>query len=102
MASIIDNQRRAFASQAQAAARRLVPAMLNLPEPERAAMLALIAASTATPVDIVLLGVNGDAEACASILDGTLARGDTQTSWKIGSGCCFVVSTLPGEGNPHE
>lgn len=97
MSTIVANQQRAYEAQAQDAMRRLVPAMTSLCEPQRAAMLALLAAATATPVDITLLGVRGDAAECASLLDGVLTRGHSTHSWLIGSGCEFLCSVLPGE-----
>lgn len=101
MSSIVANQRAVNRSLGCDAARSLARSMRNLSPPERAAIIALLAASTNTPVDVVLLGVRGDAELCASVLDGVLARGSTNTSWRIGSGCEFVLTILPREAN-HE
>ncbi|HXJ48682.1 MAG TPA: hypothetical protein VNF91_05895 [Candidatus Acidoferrum sp.] len=72
--------------------------MSNLCEPQRAAMLALLAATTHTPIELVMLGTEGDDTECARLLDGKLDRGHNRNEWNLGSGLgSFRVVMLPRE-----
>lgn len=102
MASIVSNQLTAFLARANDDARRLVHSLANLSDPQRAAMLAVIAAATSTPIDLVYVADEGDAQEISLVLDGVLLHGDTQNSYLIGSGCEMTVVAAPGTETHHE
>lgn len=90
---MIENQKLAFLAQAQDAARRFQDTLVNLSDPQRAAMLAIVAAKTSTPVDIVLLGESGDwREAWQTCSAHLKASGDNR--WTLGNGCEFIVEEM--------
>lgn len=93
-ASIVENQRRAYLAQAHDAAFVLSRKLENLSEPQRAAILALVAHSSRTPVDISMLtGEKDDPMEAALIMDGEAPQGtDANWAWNLGSGCQFVVT----------
>lgn len=93
MSSITVNQKLAFLARAQDDARRLAASLCNLPEGERAAMLALAARQSNTPVDITMVGEPGDwrdAWQASATLKMT-----SDHRWEIGSGCHLQIVELP-------
>jgi hypothetical protein len=99
--NIVSNQRRAFLAQAKDDARRLTHSLRNLSEAQRAAIIAIVAERSETPVDIVLLADHGDAREVAETTAGLLRRGETSDTYKLGSGCLFQVVPAPGEDDPR-
>jgi hypothetical protein len=96
--NIVANQAVVNEARAQDAVRKLAPAMRELCEPQRAAMLALLAASAQVPIELVMLGTEGDDTECARLLDGRLERGHNRNEWNLGSGLgSFRVVMLPRE-----
>ena len=102
MASIVENQRRAFLAQAQDDARRLCASLANLSDAQRAAILALITKRTSTPIDIGYIADSGDAELIREIVGGELLVGDWQNTYLLGSGCDFTVTPAPGSERSYE
>lgn len=91
---MIENQRRAFLSRANDAARRLQDEMVNLSDAQRAALLAVIAAKTSTPVDIVMLtGEPGDWREAHAAINGQLHT-TSDHRWMLGNGCEFIVEEM--------
>lgn len=91
--SIVSNQKLVYHARAQDDARRLADSLKNLPEAQRAGILAITAKLSETPVDIVMLGEPGDwREAWQAVSDHLPMTGDHH--WHIGSGCHFVVEEL--------
>lgn len=100
--SIGANQRAASLTRFQRALPEVVRAFAGMSEPRRAASLALLAAATETPVRITLLGINGDADECARVLDGTLAKSCCEHTWDLGAGLGeFVVHMTPDSEEHH-
>ena len=91
MASIVENQRRAFIAQAQDDARRLCASLANLSDAQRAAILAITAAATSTPVDMVYIADTGDTQLIRELVAGHLREGEWRNSYTLGSGCDFTV-----------
>lgn len=92
--NIVANQKRAFIAQAQDDARRLCASLANLSDAQRAAILAIIAAKTSTPVDIVMLTSepgdwNEARQTCGDELKQTHDR-----RWSLGNGCEFIVEEM--------
>lgn len=102
MSSIVENQRVAFIAAAQDDARRLCRSLANLSDAQRAAILALIAAATSTPIDIGYIADTGDQELISEIVDGHLLRGDWQNTYLLGSGCDLTVTPAPGSERSYE
>jgi hypothetical protein len=102
MSSIVENQKLAFLARAQDDARRLCSSLANLSDAQRAAILALIAAKTSTPIDIGYIADTGDAELIREIVSGTLRVGDWQNTYLLGSGCDFTVTPAPGSERSYE
>lgn len=96
MSTIVQNQKRAFVASAMDDARNLADSLRYLSEPQRAAILAVLAAASATPIDITLMGEPGDEVEAYSIVDGVLARASGPYAWKLGSGCLFTVDLEGG------
>lgn len=98
MSHMVEVQRRAFVAQATDAAAILASRLKPLSPAQQAAILAIVTKESNAPVDLVLLGERGDERECSEILDGVLDRSSIQrTAWKLGSGCLFTLSILPGE-----
>jgi len=93
MSSIVANQKSAFLARATDDARRLADSLQNLSEPQRAAILAIVASKAQTPVDIVMLGEPGDWNEARQAIHGL--RLDSAGRWEINSGCHLVVEELP-------
>jgi hypothetical protein len=94
MSSIVQNQKRAFLARSMDAARRLQDELVNLSDAQRAAILAIIAAKTSTPVDIVMLTSepgdwNEARQTCGDELKATPDR-----RWSLGNGCEFIVEEM--------
>jgi hypothetical protein len=102
MTRIVENQRRAFIAQAQDDARRLCASLVNLSDAQRAAILALIAAKTSTPIDIHYWADTGDRDLVAQIVSGVLIRGDEPDTYQLGSGCDLTVTPSPGSETSYE
>lgn len=102
MASIVENQKRAFIAQAQDDARRLCTSLANLSDAQRAAILAIVAMKTDTPIDIGYIADTGDSELIAQIVSGVLLRSLTQDSYLLGSGCLFQITPAPGSERSYE
>jgi hypothetical protein len=96
---IVDNQRVAFVSRAQSTARRLTDDLMALSPAQRAAVLAIVAKESSTPLDFVWLAENHtDEHEIAAILDGTLPRcSGERYSWIVATNAHFAVVALP----PH-
>lgn len=93
MASIVDNQKIAYLARVQDDMRRLQDSLVNLSDSQRAGILAILAAKTSTPVDIVLLGESGDWREAWGIVSAHLkASGDNR--WTLGNGCEFIVEEM--------
>lgn len=94
MASIVRNQQLAYLSRAQDDARRLASSLASLNEPQRAAMLAFVAAKSETPVDIVMIAEPGDWRDAHQVISAHL-RETHDHRWEIGSGCHLVIEEMP-------
>lgn len=93
---MLENQKRAFLAQAQDASRRFQDSLVNLSDAQRAAILAIVAAKTSTPVDIVMLtGEPGDWREAWQVVSQHLRMTPDHT-WMLGNGCEFVVEHEPG------
>lgn len=104
MSSIVENQRSAYIHRAMSSARVLADDLLNLSPAQRAAVLATIAATVGSTVDMVLIAEHPeDEQEAAQILDGVLARCPGERySWRISESerqhnCFAIVSLLPKE-----
>lgn len=97
MATIEQNQRRAFVAQATDAAAILASRLKPLSPAQQAAILASVAHECGCPVDIVLTTHESrDGMEAAMVLDGDLAMsGDGSWCWVVGSGCTFQIVVLP-------
>lgn len=91
MASIVENQRRSYQAQALDAAQRLADTLANLSEAQAAAVIAVAANKSRTPVDITLQGDHGDEIDAFGIVDGVLPRAAGPYAWSTYAGCTFVV-----------
>lgn len=93
---MIENQRRAFLASANDDARRLVHSLANLSDAQRAAILAIIAAKSSTPVDIVMMtGERSDWYEASQVASTGGLRLTAENRWTLGNGCEFIVEELP-------
>lgn len=92
MSTIVVNQKRAFLASAMDDAKNLAESLKFLSDAQRAAILAIVAKNSDTPVDITLIGAMGDEIEAYMITDGVLDRAAAGPfSWKLGNGCVFRV-----------
>lgn len=103
MSSIVSNQRSAFLAAATSDARRLTHSLANLSDAQRAAILAILAAATSTPLDLgFITSEPGDADEVDAILAGVLLRGPQPDSYDLGNGCLLTITPQPGTETTHE
>lgn len=91
MASIVDNQRRSYVASAMDNARRLADSLQYLSEAQGAAIIAVVARESKTPIGMYLHGDQGDEIEVYSILDGVLPRASGAYAWSTYAGEAFVV-----------
>lgn len=100
---MIENQRLAFLAQAQDASRRFQDTLVNLSDAQRAAMLAIVAMKTSTPIDVVFWADSDDAQQIACVVDAHLRRdAENHDAYQLGSGCLFQVVPQPGSETRYE